>query len=257
MGCCASAHALGEDPGDLGRLPGHSGETGAAPVERRGGGGGEGSLAPEAFAVNVHKAPGDVLGAALGNIDSGAVIFAVEEHGLLGGWNRAHPQRALRSGNIITEVNGATGYWSILEEIQRHGALAMKVSTKPPKNAGLNWSHVIEEMGQRLREHTDTSPCTFMLRLTPQDSDTKSTIFSNLPNIRAGDCGVDQCAICLADVYPDDSLVQLPCKHSFHPMCAARWLSESSKNSHGKRQCCPLCCQKVVSTPDGSITASN
>mmetsp|Transcript_78792 Transcript_78792/g.205496 ORF Transcript_78792/g.205496 Transcript_78792/m.205496 type:complete len:142 (+) Transcript_78792:90-515(+) len=130
----------------------------------------------------------------------------------------------------------------------------MKVSTSPPKNCP-NWSHVIEEMGQRLRDHTDANACAFMLRLQPQDENTKSTIFSHLPTIRAGDCGVDQCAICMDDVDPEEFLVQLPCKHAFHSMCAARWLSESSKNSYGKRQCCPLCCQRVVSTPDGSIAA--
>jgi len=222
--------------------------------------GGEGSLASgafalshEGFAVDVHKREGDVLGAALGNNEEGAVVVAVEEHGLFEDWNRAHPEQALRPGVIITEVNGVSGYWSILEEIQKPGALAMKVSSRPPRNAGANWLREIEEMGARFRKQGGVNTSSFMLRLQPKDTNTNSPAFSSLPTVRAGDCGVDRCAICLDDVGPEETLVQLPCGHAFHSLCAARWLSEGGRNGCSKRQCCPLCCRRVTFAPHGNI----
>jgi hypothetical protein len=259
MGSTVSAHALGEhfchNPDAGGTAPAFG------PVEEgcvRGGG--ECSLASgasalphdEGFAVDVHKRQGDVFGAALGNNEEGAVVVAIEDHGLFGVWNRAHPERALRPGVIITEVNGATGYWSILEEIQKPGALAMKVSRRP-KNAGANWLRDIDEMGTRFRSQGGVNTSSFMLRLQPNDKNSSGPAFSSLPTVRAGDCGVDQCAICIDDVGPEETLAQLPCKHAFHSLCAARWLAESGRAGGGKRQCCPLCCRRVTSAPDSGI----
>jgi len=205
----------------------------------------------EDFKVKLFKSPGDVLGAGLGNTDKGAVIFNIQEHGLLSEWNFKNPLRAMRTGYIITSVNGITGYWDILEELQRPGMLAMEVSTTPPDNAGPGWFEEITEMSKKLQAQGTKS--SFMLRLQPRDQD-QQQMFSSLPTVRAGDCGVDQCAICIDDVNPDDSLVQLPCGHAFHPLCAARWLTQGGKHSQGKRQCCPLCCRKIVSTVDGGIS---
>ncbi|CAK0789922.1 unnamed protein product, partial [Prorocentrum cordatum] len=120
------AGAAGPAPGLAGEGCGRLGREGARAS-------GAAAAPPEGFAVDVLKRPGDVLGAALGNSEEGAVVVAIEERGLLGEWNRAHPERALRPGCLVTRVNGATGYWSILEEIQRPGALVMRVSTNLPK----------------------------------------------------------------------------------------------------------------------------
>jgi len=203
------------------------------------------------FSVRIQKRPGDVLGAGLGNTEKGAVIFNIQEKGMLGRWNKAHPDRLLRSGAIITEVNGNTGYWSILEEFRRPGILNMKVTEVPPTNAGSDWFEEIAKMGKNLESHGSRSG-SFMLRLQPQDPQTKNyCVFSSLPAVRAHDCAVDTCAICMDDVSPEDVMVQLPCQHAFHAACVARWLSES-----GERQCCPLCCRRVVSTPDGGLGAA-
>merc|ERR1712087_562521 len=115
----------------------------------------------------------------------------------------------------------------------------MKITATPPKNADPNWYEEIADMGRNLEAQGGKS--SFMLRLQPQDG-SKSHAFSSLPTIRAGDCGVDQCAICIDEVGPDESLVQLPCKHAFHGSCTARWLSQSQST----RKCCPLCCRKIV-----------
>merc|ERR1719188_2684613 len=153
---------------------------------------------------------------------------------------------------IIAEVNGISGYWLILEELRRPCVLVMKVTATPPKNAEPNWYEQIADMGRQLEAQDGQS--SFMLKLQPQDG-SKSETFSSLPTIRAGDCGVDQCAICIDDIQPDETLVQLPCGHAFHALCAARWLTQAGKHSRGKRQCCPLCCRKVDAADDQSKIA--
>lgn len=203
------------------------------------------------FSVRVHRQLGDVLGAGFGNTSKGAVILSIKKNGLLDGWNKANPCQALHSGLIITEVNGVTDFWSILEELHKPGELAMMISATPPENASSNWFEEIAEIGRELEAQDGRS--SFMLRLEPQDPGEKIQKFSGLPNVRAGETGVEQCAICMEDVSEDDTMVQLPCKHAFHALCAARWLTQARVRAHGQRQCCPLCCRKVVSTAEGGI----
>jgi len=196
---------------------------------------------PQGWSLHLVKQQGDVLGAGLGNTDKGAVIFNIQKNGLLDGWNRAQELEPLRPGTIITEVNGVTGYWDILEALRRPGVLDIKVTVKPPAYAGPDWFQDIAEIGKRLEANKNKS--SFMLRLS------RKSQFSSLPRARAADCDVDQCAICMDGVAPDEQLAQLPCGHAFHGMCVARWLT-------GKCRCCPLCCRKVVCSPSGgNVTA--
>jgi len=199
----------------------------------------------------VVKAQGDALGAGLGNTSKGAVIFSVKLGGVLDRHNKeAGEELRLRPGMIIIEVNGIVGYWNMLEELRKFGVFDMKISPTPPPRASPTWFEDIQQMGKDL----ETQGGPFMVRLQPQDpNDPKQPTFSSLPHVRAGEVGVDQCAICLEDVDPDRGLVQFPCKHAFHPMCAARWLTAAAPSQRGKRQCCPLCNRKIVGTSDGGI----
>merc|ERR1719387_602127 len=91
-----------------------------------------------------------------------------------------------------------------------------------------------------------------MLRLQPQDPNCKDrNNFSTLSCVRAGSIGVDQCAVCLEDVSEQETLVQLPCQHAFHALCAARWLTQDTQNAPR----CPLCCRTMVGTPEGGVCA--
>jgi hypothetical protein len=199
--------------------------------------------------VQIVKREGDDLGAILGNTenDDGAVIFTIHENGLIDAWNRTHLSNPLRPGLLIREVNGAVGYWDILENLRLPGVKDMRVSAEPPSNSGPNWLQEVLEMGRSLEEKCrsseDGSSRVPMLRLQPQDH------FSSLPTVRAADCGVDQCAICIDDVGPDESLVLLPCNHAYHPMCVARWLVQGASGS--KKHSCPLCCRRMVNSPEG------
>jgi hypothetical protein len=246
MGCTSSTAVLTIEAGAAG-----------APCEDRQRGSLKGPgvthVVPLQWDVQLEKRQGDVLGAGLGNTDKGAVIFNIQKNGLLDLWNKAQELQPLRPGYIITEVNGITGYWDIIEELRRPGVLHMKITAEPPAFAGPNWFDEITEMGKNLEAKGARS--SFMLRLQSQEPGAENG-FQSLPTVRAGDCGVDQCAICMDDVPPEESLVQLPCGHAFHALCAARWLTQAGKHSQGKRQCCPLCCQKVVCSPDGGIVFS-
>lgn len=202
----------------------------------------------ESLDVRVCVRPGDALGAAFGITPKGALIFAIDQRGLLSRWNRANGQQVLRPGVTIVEVNGVTGYWSIVEELQKSGTLAMKVSTDPPNNAGANWFQEIQQAGKRMTEQASVRRNSLLVPLQPGGAYTDSRSFSNLPTMPAGDCDIDQCAICIGDVHPEDRLVQLPCLHLFHALCAARWLAESGKVGQGQRNRCPLCCREIAST---------
>jgi hypothetical protein len=243
MGCTAS-HAvvtMDEPPQGVG-LHRQQGGIGTVPSARP---------ARQDFTMKLYKHPGEVLGAGLGNTEKGAVIFNVTENCLLDEWNRNNPDQIVEPGFTITEVNGVTGYWSILEAIRQPGELIMKVTSAPPRNAGPNWFEDVVQMGKTIQQSGVKN--SFMLRLQCPDSTARSTNFSSLPTVRAGECGVDQCAICMDDIAPEQNLVQLPCSHAFHPLCAARWLTQAGRGSN-KRQCCPLCNRKIVSTPDGELT---
>lgn len=187
---------------------------------------------------------GDILGAALGDTDKGAVIINIQEGGLLDAWNEANQSPRLFPGLIITEVNGVRGYWGIVEELEGPLELNLRISAQPPKRAGPTWFEDVAAMGRSLEKQRGKGGggwSSFMFPLQQEGPGARSH-FSSLPNVVAGDCCVDQCAICLDDVAPDETLVQLKCKHAFHPKCAARWLTQC----RGKRQCCPLCCQRVL-----------
>lgn len=55
-----------------------------------------------------------------------------------------------------------------------------------------------------------------------------------LPRQLAQECDCTQCGICLAEVPPSAHVVQLPCRHAFHPACISRWLTQCKST-------CPLC----------------
>jgi len=44
-------------------------------------------------------------------------------------------------------------------------------------------------------------------------------------------------------------------KYAFQALCAARWLTQVGRHAQGKRQCCPLCSQKVVCSANGKLSS--
>lgn len=56
----------------------------------------------------------------------------------------------------------------------------------------------------------------------------------SLPTLRGDKVQEQECSVCLLPFEKDDVATSLPCGHSFHQGCIARWLSEC-------RRTCPLC----------------
>lgn len=68
----------------------------------------------------------------------------------------------------------------------------------------------------------------------PKTNIAPCTLVQELPRCTARESGCSQCGICLAELEPVASVIQLRCRHAFHPPCISRWLTQC-KNS------CPLC----------------
>ncbi|CAK0872335.1 unnamed protein product, partial [Prorocentrum cordatum] len=201
----------------------------------------------EERSLRLHKLPGEVLGAGLGNTDKGAVIFNIQKNGLLDGWNRAQELEPLRPGTIITEVNGVTGYWDILEALRRPGVLDIKVTVKPPAYAGPDWFQDDghrrdwqEARGQQKQELVHAQAVEKEPVLEPPEGESRRLRRRPVcdlhgrrrPRRAAGAAALRS---------------RLPC--GVWRMCVARWLT-------GKCRCCPLCCRKVVCSPSGgNVTA--
>jgi len=58
-----------------------------------------------------------------------------------------------------------------------------------------------------------------------------------------------ECAICLSDFLPGETVKLLPCKHAFHASCIDEWLL-SKCTARGVHPTCPLC--KAVACRPGA-----
>lgn len=242
---------------------------------------------PSRFWVRLHRGADDLVGASLGDTEDGAVLMCVKEGGILHKWNRSNPSRAIRPGYIIEEINGARGYWNLLDMLRNQGPLVFKVSTVPPESAGPDWFEEIAATAKEMGESPSQSQ--FMVRLQKEEKGfvlpsprgmasprgrerADRSILAPLPGVTGSAAGVDQCAICQEDVGPTEVLVQLPCGHAYHALCAARWLVrfKSETNQHtedsedglaarhaasegaeDEQVACPLCRRELVSTKKG------
>jgi len=91
---------------------------------------------PRTFCVTLQGGPGSLLGATLadwtGEVD-GAVVAQVSQGGLLHEWNRRSPDNAVEKGDVIVQVNGATGYWNIISQIKTWALWKLPCKRQPWK----------------------------------------------------------------------------------------------------------------------------
>lgn len=124
--------------------------------------------------------------------------------GIFQEWNDRNPERKLCVGDIIVFVNGVAKE-EMLSELARPGIL-----------------HILVQQGAARRGKHGA------LALT-------DSALAALPRTTyRGRSGEQECGICLQDWECGDEAMQLPCKHTFHPDCAAMWLLAHSA-------LCPLC----------------
>mmetsp|Transcript_3807 Transcript_3807/g.7582 ORF Transcript_3807/g.7582 Transcript_3807/m.7582 type:complete len:241 (-) Transcript_3807:126-848(-) len=194
---------------------------------------------PEELHVDVTRASGTVLGAAIREKDGYAVIHSLSGHGLIWDWNLRNPSKKVSIGDTVCAANGASGsYWDVIFELQKTGPM-----------------HLVLHRGARARRHRPTvSPEIRELvhmqfrALRPEDYERlrrldetvqpkdliPEELVNEFPLHRADECGETECQICLEDLRPDELMTRLPCGHAYHGGCIKRWLTQYSAH-------CPVC----------------
>ncbi|CAK9114376.1 Putative RING-H2 finger protein ATL69 (RING-type E3 ubiquitin transferase ATL69), partial [Durusdinium trenchii] len=128
-------------------------------------------------------------------------------------WNRANPQRPIRVGQVILEVNGLQQGQEMMEEFRRAAYLEMRISNS-----------LSPEMQN-------------MFDMAVHKKRAQEAVESVLHEFPVG-AEQGQCSICLCDM--NSRVARLPCGHCFHKSCVTEWLIEPRS---GQR--CPLCNQKL------------
>jgi hypothetical protein len=159
------------------------------------------------------------------------IIVSVATRGAIREWNDGHPEEEVRPGDMITAVNGVKeGYFQMAEELWKVGQVRIDVKRDLSKHFTIG----------------RTASRNFLVKYSSIGSSRPiCNPVDALPKASAGELDATECAICFDDYdSPSDRVVVFPCKHCFHPVCAARWLCMGSNQ-------CPLCKGAVDSTPPG------
>jgi len=106
---------------------------------------------------------------------------------------------------------------------------------------GLLQDQVIDIMYRDLNPEDFEALCKLDERL-PKRNTARWNVMDRLPRSTAGECGVTECGVCLAELDANAVVAKLPCKHAFHPQCISRWLTQC-KNT------CPLCQAPIQQSP--------
>lgn len=83
----------------------------------------------------------------------------------------------------------------------------------------------------------------------PKRNIVQRNLVERLPRCLAKDCACSECGVCLQELDSSTRVVQLPCKHAFHPACISRWLTQC-KNT------CPLC-SALIDPSQAATTGSS
>jgi hypothetical protein len=178
------------------------------------------TVLPREIHVTLRRHEGQGIGANLRSNEGQPVIVGVDNGSILMQWNAKNPKNKVGPGDKIVAVNReCENFWSMAEELRSDGLLHIVVLPGPWPTAPAP-AHTVPE-----------------------------NIMAKLPYVRADDCDMTSCRVCLDTTAPDEMLVQLPCQHAFHPGCATRWLTQCSHT-------CPLCAQPVpLCSPTAKATA--
>jgi len=214
---------------------------------------------PRTFCVTLQGGPGSLLGATLadwtGEVD-GAVVAQVSQGGLLHEWNRRSPDNAVETGDVIVQVNGATGYWNIISQIKTMGSLDIAVQKAALEEGSPGQA---SRLNQDLVAARGSDGSGSLLIRVPRhnagevrDSEPETNVVAlpirRTPSGRRCDFEQEQCCICLQAFESEENIVQMPCTHEFHAECMYKWLQHSS---HGR---CPQCSRSAFDEMPGSVS---
>jgi len=85
-------------------------------------------VAKNEFTIVLQKAPGSKLGVDVDHQDGMTLLVDAVTGGLMEAWNSANPEKQVKVGDRIVEVNGCCGdVWQIVEECKKTQELVMNV----------------------------------------------------------------------------------------------------------------------------------
>jgi hypothetical protein len=181
----------------------------------------KGSGGPQAFGFGAKSHNGHIR------------ITCIHHDGLLEEWNAQNPSRQVRPGDMIVAVNGYKEYGKF--GISDFASMLLASPTIELE--------VVRKVSNR-QTRTTTSH--------DRQADQQVLSMSGFPPLAAlsqrtaTECSACECVICCEDLTPDAKVVELSCKHAFHPHCIGQWMERG-------RDTCPLC--RVVAwrdfTPSG------
>eukprot|EP00929_Paragymnodinium_shiwhaense_P112690 TRINITY_DN80957_c0_g1_i1.p1 TRINITY_DN80957_c0_g1~~TRINITY_DN80957_c0_g1_i1.p1 ORF type:complete len:281 (-),score=63.52 TRINITY_DN80957_c0_g1_i1:202-1044(-) len=174
---------------------------------------------PREIHVFLLKKEGQFVGAhAKPNRRGETILTAVHDGGLLMKWNKRNRRKVIKEGDRLLSVNGISGmFWPMMFEM-RSAQRAHLVFLRPLVPYGPFDEPSEDEASRQL---------------------VAANVLETMPLVSASSCGCKECTICFEDFAPDEQVLQLPCKHAYHPECAKPWLSE-------QKGTCPLCGSNVA-----------
>jgi hypothetical protein len=182
------------------------------------------------FNITLSKNEGTPMGAALKQVrraaEDAVLVISIADQGALREWNDQNPSMQVRPGDRIVAANDVRdGVVEIASELWQPGTISLEIE----RDLSKEWE--IEHSNSRsfLVEYAAAS------KRLPMNSP-----IDRLQHTCASAFGASECAVCLESYSPEERVVVFPCSHAFHPLCAARWLTQ------GCSKRCPLCNTSVA-----------
>jgi len=165
----------------------------------------------------------------------GLQITGLKSTGAIALWNDENPSKQVQEYDCILEVNSIRGDPHVMFEALKQTMVIRMI---------VRCTGALE---QWLRlQYRDLRPEVYALLTALDDSSPTLTQMRRidvvtLPRLKASECELDMCSICLHDFEEDELTTQLPCKHNFCTACIERWLTQ-------EKDSCPLCCTPCKSS---------
>lgn len=194
---------------------------------------------PGEFLVTLKRKSKADLGCVLVHVPGKALLVAgINSDGIIWAWNREHPDRQVRLGDRIVEVDGiCRDSHRMLRRINQ-GRSSLQLRVQPRTDEDIQILH------RRLQTRELTPEDFELLTLLDESirrkakSEAEDKLVDSLPRVQACKCEVDECAVCLSDFEADSSITQLPCGHCYCTPCISHWLKDCKRH-------CPLCMKTI------------
>lgn len=212
------------------------------------------SSASDGLSVTLEARRYPQIGCTLMHIAGKALMIAtIDRVGRIPAWNQEHPDRRIRIGDCIVDVDGiCEDSRRMSQQIRRaHNVVELRLQPRARMILDADVRSALQALMQSRGSSLRVDDLELVAMFDYNDARTEETQNPNdkidmlvkaLPRIRASDCYEDACAVCLVDFTPDALLSRLPCGHCYCTKCISQWLTQHQ--SH-----CPLCLKSIIVEP--------